>query len=428
MPNETSAGQARGSGRLLVAAPFGPFFWGKVAWTAGVWVHSVVAAILAYEVTGSALFVGLVTAAQFIPQLFFTPAAGAMADRGNMARQIVWGRVISAAGSGALAVTLLVTGQDSVPRAAILASSFLVGIGLVVGGPAVQSIVPSLVRPDELATAVALNSLPLLVARAAAPAIGAFVSSTLGPATALALAAAGSIVFAVTVLLLRLPDPPLPGPGHDLSMRAVFRYVRTERPIALLLLGVTAVGFGADPSMTLTPAIAADLGGGTELVGWLGAAFGLGAAAGFLPLSWLRRRFGLEAMAPAGLLTMALSLVVPAASSTVHLALASFLIGGVGMTLALTSITTLLHERCPDRLRGRVMALWLMGFIGSRPLAGAVDGFLADAFSVPVSLLTVAAVTLAGAAVCRPGTLGVPGRQTAQASAGSVTLPGNRPR
>lgn len=322
-----------------------------------------------------------------------------------MKQQIVAGRLVSALGSGALAITVFVMGND-VPLAAILASSLCVGVGLVVGGPAIQSIVPSLVRPEELGDAVALNALPLLVARAAAPAIGAFVYSSLGPGVALVIAASGSLGFAVAMVPLRLPDPAPRNGGEDTSIRSGWQFVRRNRAVAALLLGVTAVGFGADPSMTLTPSIAHELGGGAALVGWLGSAFGAGAATGFLVLRPLRRRLGDQGLAPLGLATMAASLALLALSYTVPVSMAGFALGGLGMTLALTSVTTLLHEACPDHLRGRVMAFWLMGFIGSRPVAGAMDGLAADLVSVEAALLAVAAVTGLGAVLCRPAVIG----------------------
>ncbi|QIX25535.1 MFS transporter [Nocardioides sp. JQ2195] len=394
-----SPATSRGWGPLLFSAPFGPYFWGKILWTVGIWVHSVVVAILAFEITESALFVGAVTAAQFLPQLLFTPIAGATADRGNVKRQIVAGRILSAVGSVGLAVGVFLV--DEVHPAAILLSSLCVGLGLVTGGPAIQSIVPSLVRPEELADAVALNSMPLLVARAAAPAIGAIIYSTLGVGPALLVAGAGSLSFAAAMWLIKVPDP-TPSADGDSSIRAGWQFVRRNRVVATLLLGVTAVGFGADPSMTLTPSIADDLGGGAALVGWLGSVFGVGSALGFAFLRLLRSRLHDHGLAPLGLATMAASLVLLAVSSTTWLAMAGFALGGVGMTLSLTSLTTLLHEACPDHVRGRVMAYWLMGFIGSRPLAGALDGLLADYVSVEAALSAIAAITAVGAVLCRP--------------------------
>lgn len=108
---------ARGSLRLLVDPVFGPYFFGRLLSTAGIWIHNIVAAILAFQLTGSAFIVGLVSVAQFAPQLLFAPLSGALADRGDRRRQIVLGRVVAACGSGGLALWLAIYGADEAPYA-----------------------------------------------------------------------------------------------------------------------------------------------------------------------------------------------------------------------------------------------------------------------------------------------------------------------
>ncbi len=108
---------ARSSWQLLKDPVFGPFFTGKLLSTAGIWIHNIVAAILAWELSHSALVVGLVSVAQFGPQLLFAPLSGAMADRGDRRRQLVLGRLIAAFGSGGLGVWIAVVGVDGLPGA-----------------------------------------------------------------------------------------------------------------------------------------------------------------------------------------------------------------------------------------------------------------------------------------------------------------------
>jgi MFS family permease len=89
----------------------------------------------------------------------------------------------------------------------------------------------------------------------------------------------------------------------------------------------------------------------------------------------------------------------------VPLAIAGFVIGGAGMTMSLTALSTLLQSRLPDALRGRVMALWSMAFLGSRPVAAAVNGAIADATAPVVAFLTVAVVVAVVAVAVRPSRL-----------------------
>jgi MFS family permease len=397
----------RGSYGLMVDPVFGPFFWGKVLSSSGIWIHNIVAAIVAFELTGSALVVGAVTAVQFAPQLLFAPLSGKMADRGNAALQIVAGRILTGVGSGALALWIwLAGGVDGLPGAApVVAASLVVGLGFVVGGPAMQSIVPSMIRPGEMAAAMALNSVPMTVARAGGPALGAGVATQLGPATAFAIAAGANVVYGLVVLALRLPRGSTHDRNTDFSVRAAFRHLRSDRPLFLLLLGIAAVGVGADPSVTLAPALAAQLGGGSGLVGWLASCFGIGAGLGFLLFAPLHGAAPLERLSGGGLLLMAVGLGIAAVSWTPAVALIAFGTSGVGMTVAFTSITTQIQNRSPDALRGRIMALWFVGFLGARPFAAGLNGFLADAVSVGVALSVTALLVTVAAYLCRPSRL-----------------------
>lgn len=403
-PKPTVPLEARGSFRLLGDRLFGPFFWGRLLSSCGIWIHNIVAAIAAFALTNSALAVGVVSAAQFIPQLLFAPLSGKMADHGHLPRQIAIGRVITAFGSAGLAAWIwLAGGLDGLPNALpVIGASLIVGTGFVVGGPAMHAIVPAMIRPGEMASAMALNSVPITVARAAGPALGALVAINLGPAEAFAVAAACNALFAVLVIVLPLPA----GGGHsedtDFSVRASLRHLRVDRGLIVLLLGIAAVSYGSDPSLTLAPSLAAHLGGGDSVAGGLASAFGIGAGVGFLLFAPLHHWFGLSRLAGGGLVVMAIGLVALSAVSTVHVALAMLALSGIGMTLAFTSITTEIQNRSPDALRGRIMALWSVGWLGSRPLGASLNGIVADAISVRSAVLITAAVVLLVAWLCRP--------------------------
>jgi MFS family permease len=395
----------RGSFRLLVDPTFGPFFLGKLLSTAGIWVHNIVAAILAYELSGSAFVVGMVSVAQFGPQLLFAPLSGALADRGDRRRQVIVGRLIAAAGSGSLAVAIGVLGVEGLPGAwVVVLAALIVGIGFVVGGPAMNALIPSLVRPNELASAVALNSIPFTVARAGGPAVGALIAATTGPASAFALAAATNVVFALMLLPLRI-ETRARANGADRRVRAGLAYLREDRAIWLLLVGVAAIGMGADPVITLTPSLSSGFGAGSTLVGVFASSFGVGAGLAFTVLGTLRRRLGLSRVATLGLGLLATGLLATAFAPAPGFAVASLGVAGSGMTLSLTSLSTQLQERLPDELRGRVMALWSVAFLGSRPIAAGLNGALADATS-PALAFGVVAVIVAGAAWwCRPSAI-----------------------
>ena len=235
MTAETTAPpQSRGALGLMFDPVFGALFWGKMFAVVAVWTHGIVAAIVMYDATRSALMVGLVGVVQFGPQLLLSPTSGKWADTGDPARQILLGRVLCVAGSGLAAVWLFVDPSLQGMAAAIpvLIGTLLVGFGFVVGGPAMQSIVPNLIRDGELSTAMALNSMPMTVGRIVGPASGAYLAAHLGSASGFAVSAALHLVFAIFLVLVRFPSPPQRRTGTDYRVRTAIR-VRLWGPPAV---------------------------------------------------------------------------------------------------------------------------------------------------------------------------------------------------
>lgn len=399
----------RGALKLSIDPVFGGLFWGKLVSSAGVWVHSIVAAIVVFAATGSALMVGLVSVAQFAPQLFLSMLSGKWADRGHAPQQILLGRVLCTAGSGSLALWMwLRPDEGAFVAVPVLLASLLVGFGFVVGGPAMQSIIPSLIRPGELATAMALNTAPMTTARIVGPALGAYAAVHLGPAAAFGFAAGTHLIFAVIVVIVRFPEARAHRPGTDYSVGSALRYVRGDRPLMLLLAATAAAGIGSEPSMTLAPAMARELDGSTQLVGELSMAFGLGAGIGLVIISVLSRRIPSTLSASVGMWLIAVGLAAVAVSPTVWLVLAAFGLAGFGFSWTMTGASTLIQERSPDELRGRIMALWLIAFVGSRPFAAALVGSAADLLSVRASFVVTAGLLALIALACRPQVLSGP--------------------
>ena len=403
----TAPPRSRGALGLMFDPVFGALFWGKMFAVVAVWTHSIVAAIVMYDATHSALMVGLVGVVQFGPQLIFSPTSGKWADTGNPARQILLGRVLCVAGSGSAAAWLFVDPGLQGMSAAIpvLIGSMLVGFGFVVGGPAMQSIVPTLIRDGELSTAMALNSIPMTIGRIVGPASGAYLAAHLGSAAGFAVSAGLHLVFAIFLVVVRFPSPPERRSGIDYRVRAAVKYVWRDRPLLLALVAVTTVGIASDPSITLAPSMADELGGGTRLVGMLSATFGIGAAVGMAVLALMRGRMASARVSSIGLSGLAAGCAVLALGTVPAVAMAGFALAGLGFGWAMTGLSTVVQERAPEELRGRIMALWLVGFIGSRPIAAALLGGTADLVSVQAAFAVAAALSAVVALLCRPSNL-----------------------
>lgn len=412
--SSTTASRGRRIPQLLRDGDFGPYFAGQIVATMAVWIHNVAAAILVWELSRSTLLVAAITIGQFTPQILLTPAAGARADRGDRRRQLVTGTFITASGTGMLAAWSASIGLSGVPGAwAVVAAATVVGTGFAVGGPAAQALLPSLVRRDELASAIAVSTVPMTIARALGPALGALLITTGGATLTFTVTTVLQLLFAA--LMFRRERSTNGTVRSDTRILAAVSYVLEERRVGWLLVGIVIVGLGVDPVVTLTPAIADGLGGGADLVGTLTSMFGVGALLGFAVQPTLRRRVGIERTGTSGLLVLALGLGLLAVAPTAPTATATMLVSGTGMTLSLTAFTTGIQQRVPDALRGRVMALWSIAFLGSRPLAAAISGAVADAAGEAAALLVAVAIIATGAFVSRPAhTAGAPAAATPQ--------------
>ena len=399
----SDAGGGRSVVRLLFDPVFGPFFWSKLCSLTGIWIQNIVGAILVWQISGSAVAVGAVSVAQFVPQMLFAPISGAVADRGDRQRQVVTGRFVCMFGSGMLAAWLMIAGSpEALGVAPVLLSSLVVGVGFMIGGPAMQSLLPDLVRPTELPRAVVLDNVPMTLGRAVGPAVGALIVAQVGFAAAFWVAAVSQAIFGLTVMFLRIPRGRVRHAGSDVSIKLALGLLKTDRVVLYLLLGVAAVGIGGDPVITLTPLLADNWEGSAALVGYFGSAFGIGAIIGFAFVAAVRFWASEAWLAVLGLGALGVGSIMVTIAPSVGVAIASFGLSGAGMTLAMTGCTTMIYQRVPAALRGRIMALWFVGFVGSRPLAATMNGALADFFNVSTALLATAALVLAVAWMCRP--------------------------
>jgi MFS family permease len=398
----------RGIGGLLVDPYFGGVFWGKFLSFAGVMIQTLVTSIMAFEATGSALAVALVSAAIYAPQIVVGPWSGAVADRGFAVAQIIVGRAVCGVGVGAMAVwAALADRHDGWSAVAVMAASAAVsGIGLAIGGASMNSLVPQLVTRDELPLAMSLNTVPVSVARVAGPMFGALVLAASGPVAALWSAAAGHVLFAVVVLVIRPPEGPRRARSREGNVRAAWSYVVRRDPVLLRLLVATAfVGFGSEPVFVLAPSYADGFGGGATLVAVLSASFGVGAALGLWLSILLDGRQPHARAAWLGFLLMMAGSAACGALPWLATAYVAFGLTGLGFTLGMAGVSTQLQLRVPNELRGRVMALWMVAFVGVRPVTAMFVGAVAEGASERVAFGATAVVMALAAWWCRPAVL-----------------------
>lgn len=397
----SSTSTPRGSLALLADRRFGPFFVASLVSNAGNWFQNVAAGIVVFALTGSSTLVGVVSILQFGSVLVLSPYAGALTDRIDRRTLLLAAQVVSAAGAAGLAAAVILLGVDGLPGVwPVFAATAVIGLGYAFGLAAMQALVPALVPPADLEPAIALNSVTFNLARAIGPAIAGAVVATAGAGAAFAVNAASFVPLVVVLAVIRAR--PVRRSSGDRSVRAGLRYVGAHPPMVRLLVATLVLGVASDPVNTLTPAIADRLGRGELFVGLQVAAFGTGAAVAALTMAGVRRRLGPRRAARAGLVTLGLGIVALGSAPTPTLALAALLVAGAGFLTAVTTLNADLQARVDEDVRGRVMALWGMAFLGSRPLAAVLDGALADLASPAVATAVVALPALVVAIVHDP--------------------------
>ncbi|MCC5949508.1 MAG: MFS transporter [Nitriliruptoraceae bacterium] len=393
--DEVARSTARTSWALVTDRTFGPWFAGLLVSNSGNWLFNVTAAVVVFQLSRSALLVGLVSVAQFLPLVLLGPLAGAVSDRVDRRRLLLWSQVGSASAAGALGIGALLVGVEGFGSPwPVIAAAFGIGLGQAVANPALQALVPALVPDVDLESGVALTSLTFNVGRALGPAVSGAMLATVGAEFAFVVNAISFVVLVGALALIEPAPRPAPPAGTDTdrSVRAGLRFVRDDRVTLLLLVGIAAVGFSGDPAITLSPPMAAEFDGGDTLTAVLVSAFGIAAAPAALLSGRLARAIGGAEVAVMGGLAAAAGLLLTALAPVVALAVLGFGLLGAGFVFGVTGFTTLLYRRVPDGVRGRIMALWGVAFLGNRPFAAAIDGAASDAFG-PRPAMTIAIVS-----------------------------------
>jgi MFS family permease len=324
---------------------------------------------------------------------------GALTDRYDRRRMLIIGQSIAFSGALAMAIAAIVVGVDDLPGAwPVYAATLVIGLGVSFSIPSMLALIPSLVEERDLDQAIALNAVTFNLARAIGPALAGLILLQSDPAVGFALNAASYLGLLVVLFTIRpRRTPVLAEEGDDRSVTAGLRWVLAEHHRRLLLISMIAIGFATDPVNTLAPPIAAELDGGRGLVGAIVAAFGVGAVTLVFFVGRIRDRIGRERSAAAGLAVLGIGIAGVGLAPVTVLALASMWIAGAGFIVAITSTTTQLQALVPETLRGRVMALWGVAFLGTRPISAAIDGGLADVSSPGVAGVVMASAALAAA-------------------------------
>lgn len=411
MPETES--RRRSSVRALRHRDFALFFTGNLLSNCGTWFQNIALALLVYRLTHSPFWVGAANFAQFIGVVLLAPWAGSAADRFNRRILIVSTQLGATAVSATLAA-LVAAGRGTLP--VVLGLALILGFTTAFATPALQAILPALVPREDLGAAVAMNSVTFNLARAVGPVAGALVVARFGIPWAIGLNALSYLALAAAVLVIH--TAPQSRRAERARLRDSIRMVREDHFLAVLLVVVAAVSLTMDPVSTLTPAFATRFFHHPDTwAGYLIGAFGLGAViASVVPLHERKapeRRIGLM------LLLLGGGMIAFGLTPTIAIAFPLLAVAGFGYLIGQTSATTLLQLEVSDEERGRVMALWSIAFLGTRPIASLLDGGLASLLGARAATVLMTIPTIGVAALLLSGRAGAAAHGARRHSSGS---------
>jgi MFS family permease len=389
----------RGLRRTLAAFAYRDFrvlWFGACSSSIGTWMQSLAENWLVLSLTGSASYLGLDAFLQQLPIMLFTLIGGVLADRLDRRRTLLMSQYVQTCTAATLAL-LVYFGYVHVWH--ILALSFITGCAQAFGGPAYQSLIPSLVDKRDLTNAIALNSIQFNVARVLGPLFAGATLAMFGRwgysdhdpapmAACFTLNALSYLVVIYALVSLHVKHIPRATKQPILEeLRGGLSYVKRTPALPPLIVLAFATTFLGMPLLTLLPIFAKNIfHAGVEEYSRLMAFAGAGAIAGSLIVASLGRfkRMGVTTL----LVQIAFGLLIGIFSQnrTLWLAYGLLFCTNVALMVVFSTVTSLVQLIAPNEMRGRVMSIYMLAFRGGMPLGSLVSGYFASLFSAPAVL------------------------------------------
>jgi MFS family permease len=386
--------------RALKHRNFQLFFAGQFISLTGTWMQSVAQSWLVYRLTGSVLLLGLIAFASQIPVFLIAPLGGATADRYDRQKILVFTQSWAMLTAFALSI-LTLTGLVEVWHLFIFAVSF--GLANAFDIPTRQAFVVDMVGREDLLNAIALNSTMFNGARIVGPAIAGILVAVVGEGWCFFGNAVSYLGVITGLLLMKITPQARERKGSTLAnIIEGFTFVAKTGPIRGLLLLLGLVSLMGMPYAVLMPIFADKiLGGGSETLGYLMGASGLGALSAALVLASRKEVFGLGRWVGIASAGLGVSLILFSFSTYFYLSLLLLIPVGFSMMTQMSSSNTLIQAMVPDELRGRVMSVYSMMFMGMAPLGALLAGTLAGIFGAPTTVAIGGLVCLLGGLIFR---------------------------
>lgn len=382
--------------RALKNPNFGIYTAGSAVSLVGTWMQRVVTGWLAWQLTGSGAWLGLVVFADLFPTVIVGPIAGAYADRSDRLRVTKISQSLAMLQAAAL---FLLTATGLINIWLLLALTLFLGVVAAFNQPARLALIPALVPRSDLSAAVAVNSVVFNLARFIGPATAGVIIATVGIPMAYAVNALSFVAFLLALSKVRLREEDGPPPAHGKlldDLLAGIRYAASHVGIATVLTLMIAANVASRPLIELLPGFAAAVfEAGASGLAVLTSSVGAGAiVAGF----WLAGVSGARSLGRAFLantLISAIAGVLFATTSNLWIAVPLLVLNGFAMAGMGISAQTLIQITVDASMRGRVLSLFGLIFRGGPALGALVMGAASDYVGLRLPIFVGAILVLA---------------------------------
>jgi MFS family permease len=380
--------------RSLQSRNFRLFFVGQTISQIGNWSTMIIQTLLVLSLTHSGIALGLLAACQFGPVLLFGPFAGLVADRSDKRRLLLIVQSLAMAQSFLLAFLGF---QENPSLVAIYLVAVAGGFTTAFDNPARRAFVVEMVPQENIANAVSLNSALMTGSRVVGPALGGLLATTIGFGWAFALDGFSYLAVLASLALMSTAAlrPSVPTPRGKGQVRAGLRYVRSVPELWVSLSLMAVIGTLAFNFQTTLPLLATrDLEGGPRLFPLMMTVTSIGSLIGALATA-RRRSIGLRTVSVSAV-AFGMALTMLTFAPNIPSAFAAGFLMGLASISFMTASTAIVQLRAEPAMRGRVLALQTMVFLGSTPIGGPIVGYIADHLGARYSI-AVGAVAALGA-------------------------------
>jgi predicted MFS family arabinose efflux permease len=362
-------------------------WFGAFTSTTGTFMQTLAQGWLVYSMTGSALLLGVDGFLATGPMLLFSLFGGVIADRLERKKIMLASQYLQMTFAFVLALLIW---TKTVKVWHIFLLSFLTGSAQSFSGPAYASLLPLLVRREDVPNAIAMNSMQFNLARVIGPALGGVVFAMWGAAACFTINGLSFVAVIVSYLVIKIP------PVHERrrearsifeEMKEGFTFVRARRAVLMLTFLSFAGTFFGMPLFTMMPVVAKTIFGmGPKGLSMLQADYGIGSVVGAIFVagsSYAARKGRLALMLQ---LVFATTLVAFGLSRNLYLSLMIAFVAGICIVGVVSLYSSLVQLVTPDAMRGRVMSIFMLAFRGGMPLGNLMAGFVAQRWSITTAL------------------------------------------